>query len=221
MAEPDYLRRTRAGYDATAVEFAPLLDGYLADKPIDRSMLRAFAELVAGSGNRTVADVGCGTGATTSLLAEAGVDAAGFDLSPNMIAHARRLHPGLDFTVGSMTDLALPDGQLGGICAWYSIIHMPDDVVPHVFSEFHRMLSPGGYVLLAFQVGDRPRELTEAFGHRVDLTFHRRRPSDVTASLVAAGFTGYAQLLREPDANDSMESTQQAFLIVRKMCLAG
>lgn len=221
MAEPHYLQRTRAGYDATATEFAPLLDGYLADKPVDRAVLRAFAELIVASGNRTVADVGCGTGATTSLLTEAGVDAAGFDLSPNMIAEARRRRPHLDFTVGSMTDLTLPDGQLGGICAWYSIIHLPDDAVPQAFSEFYRMLSPGGYVLLAFQVGDRPRELTEAFGHRVELTFHRRRPSDVTESLVAAGFTGYAQLLREPDANDSMESTQQAFLIARKMRLAG
>ena len=98
-----------------------------------------------------------------------------------MIGEAQRLNPGIEFSVGSMTDLAVADNGVGGVCAWYSTIHVPDDHLPRVFDEFHRVLIPGGFVLLGFQVGDEPRILDEAFGQRVELTFFRRQPGHVLA----------------------------------------
>lgn len=77
------------------------------------------------------------------------------------------------------------------------------------------MLFPGGFVLLAFQVGDQPRELTEVFGQSVALTFYRRQPETVAQALENAGFTRYAHLVREPD-DDGVESTPQVFVIARK-----
>jgi ubiquinone/menaquinone biosynthesis C-methylase UbiE len=165
--------------------------------------------------NRQVIDVGCGTGATTARLAGCGVDVSGVDLSPNMIAQARRLNPGLSFSVGSMANLALLDGSVGGVCAWYSIVHTPDAHLARVFGEFHRVLVPGGVVLLAFQVGDGPRVVTSAFGLDVHLTFYRRQPQWVSNQLVGAGFGVYAELLRQPD-DDGFESTPHAYLIARK-----
>jgi hypothetical protein len=50
--------------------------------------------------------------------------------------------------------LDLADGVLGGIVAWYSIIHTPPQRLPVTFAEFGRVLSPGGHLLLAFQAGD-------------------------------------------------------------------
>ncbi|MDT7711983.1 MAG: hypothetical protein QOG46_672 [Pseudonocardiales bacterium] len=50
-------------------------------------------------------------------------------------------------------------GALGGIVAWYSIIHTPPEELPVVFAEFHRVLAPDGHLLLTFQVGDEPRQL--------------------------------------------------------------
>ncbi|SKN50450.1 Uncharacterised protein [Mycobacteroides abscessus subsp. abscessus] len=44
-------------------------------------MLAAFAGLVACTKNSRVADVGCGTGATTALLEGLGVQPFGIDLS--------------------------------------------------------------------------------------------------------------------------------------------
>ena len=75
--------------------------------------------------------------------------AFGVDLSPEMVALARRAHPGLRFDEGSMTALDLPDGALGGIVASYSIIHIPPERLPAVFAEFHRVLAPGGHMLVA------------------------------------------------------------------------
>jgi hypothetical protein len=61
----DYLECTRDGYDATAVEYARRFQCHLDDKPVELAMLSAFAGLVKATGRLAVADVGCGTGATT------------------------------------------------------------------------------------------------------------------------------------------------------------
>ena len=213
MTESDYLRLTRDGYDRTAGAYADRFHDHLQDKPIDLAMLTAFAGLVGACGE--VADVGCGTGATTALLTDAGLDALGIDLSPNMIEQARRLNPALTFQVGAMADLPFDDGAFAGVCAWYSTIHVPDGALPQVFSEFARVLRTGGHILLAFQVGDQPRILTEVFGERVALTFHRRQPEAVAGMLADAGLTLYAQLVRDRD-DDGLESTPQAYLIGKK-----
>lgn len=71
-----------------------------------------------------------------------------------MVAVARRDHPYLRFDVGSMTGLDLPDGALGGVLAWYSLIHTPPPQLPAVITELARVLRLGGLLLTAFQVGD-------------------------------------------------------------------
>ena len=216
MHGPEFLDQTRDGYDRTASAYAERFDDYLDDKPVDRAMLTAFAGLMLLGANKDVVDVGCGTGVTTAMLTECGVRAFGIDLSANMIGEARRLRPGLDFRVGSMTDLEVADASVGGVCAWYSIIHIPDDHLAGVLGEFHRVLAPGGLVLLAFQVGDEPLVLTDAFGESVHLIYRRRRPQMVEEHLVRAGFRLRAELVRHPE-DGGFESTPQAFLIAQKI----
>lgn len=87
----DFLDATRRSYDATADDYAEWIRDELAAKPFDRAVLAVFAELVRGP----VADVGCGTGRITAHLAGLGVDVAGVDLSPGMLAAARRTYPHL------------------------------------------------------------------------------------------------------------------------------
>ncbi|RLL68025.1 class I SAM-dependent methyltransferase [Streptomyces sp. Z26] len=225
MTEPDYARDTRASYDTIATEYARRAAGELAAKPLDRAMLASFAELVRGHGTEgglPVLDVGCGTGRMTAQLAGLGLTASGVDLSPGMIGVARQTEPGLRFEVGSMEALDVPDGTLGGILAWYSVIHIPLDRLPTVFGEFSRVLAPGGHLLLAFQVGDEPLRLTEAWGHPVSLDFHRRRPERIEELLAGAGLPVRARLSRERDEEGPFaERTAQAFLLARKPPAAG
>lgn len=192
-----------------------MFEHHLDDKPIEKAMLAAFAGLACATGNPAVVDAGCGTGVTSRILRDHGISPIGIDLSPNMIAEARLRAPELRFEVGSMTALDLPDGSVGGVCAWYSTIHVPDSHLPQAFSEFHRVLVDGGVALLAFQVGDRPRRLTEAFGTPLDLEFVRREPGAVAATLEAAGLPVYSTTVREPD-DDGVQTTPQAFLVARK-----
>jgi SAM-dependent methyltransferase len=212
MADPSYLHTTRAAYDAVAADYAEHFRTELEAKPLGRAMLAAFAELVRATGAGPVADVGCGPGRVTAHLHSLGLTAFGVDLSPGMVAVARRAHPDLRFDEGSMTALDLPDGAVRGIVAWYSIIHIPPERLPAAFGEFRRVLAPGGRLLLAFQVGDEALHLTEGFGHAISLDFYRLSPDRVAGLLEQAGFVVDARLLREPDET---EKVPQAHLLAR------
>lgn len=183
-------------------------------------MLAVFAELAAaGGGGLSVADVGCGTGRVTAHLSEPGLglDVFGIDLSPQMLAVARQEHPGLRFEEGSMLALGLPDASLGGLLAWYSTIHVPDEELPGVFAELHRVLAPGAPVQLGFQVGDEPLRMTEALGEEVSLVFHRRQPERVAALLRAAGLEVRAVVRKERDTEGPFpERAPQGFVLARR-----
>ncbi|MBB4699765.1 class I SAM-dependent methyltransferase [Sphaerisporangium siamense] len=180
--------------------------------PFDRAMFGVFAELVRDAGQGAVGDLGCGPGRMTAYLASLGVDAFGVDLSPAMIEIARRTYPELRFEVGSMDALDVPDGSLGGVVAYYSLIHTPPEHVPAFLAEFRRVLAPGGHLLLGFFAEDRSGFDVEPFDHKVSLAY-RWSPDHLAELLRQAGFAMNANLVREPAAN---ERFQQAYLLAAK-----
>jgi len=219
MTDTDFVTTTRTFYDAIAEDYADRFAGELAAKPLDRAVLAGFAELVSRGGGGQVADLGCGPGRVTAHLTSLGLSVFGLDLSESMLAIARRENPGLRFEQGSMLELDLPDGALAAVVSWYSSIHTPVDRLPSLFAEFHRVLAPGGHLLVAFQVGDQPRHHDRPFGHPVSLDFQRRRPEPVAELLAAAGFALLSRTVREPD-DQLKEASPQAFLIARKPATA-
>lgn len=111
------LAETRDSYDALAAGHPDWLNSDLDDRPLDRALLAAFAELVRAGGNGPVADVGCGSGRVTTLLSDLGLDAFGVDVSPGMVSLARRNHPQLRFDEGSMLELDI---------LWTTAIRQPE-----------------------------------------------------------------------------------------------
>jgi len=212
MNTDSWLADTRTSYDTVATSYAEQVRDLLEKLPEERAALALFADSVRAGGGGPVADVGCGPGRITAHLSELGVDAFGIDLSPGMIEVARRDHPALRFEVGSMTDLDLPDASMAGLVVWYSLIHVPDHEVGRVLAHFHRVLRPGGPILLGFHVGDESRLKTEGYGgHPMKVYVHRRRPGQVAAWLNDAGFT-----VEVSKTLGSAESTLGAILLARR-----
>lgn len=216
----DFLGATRASYDAIAPAYTEAFPDWPANgAPLDRSLVSTFAELARDNAPAPVADLGSGPGHGTARLHTLGLPVFGVDISPRMVELARRAHPELRFHVGSMTSLDLPDDTLGGIIALYSVIHIPTGHLTATFAEFHRVLVPGGHVLLAFQSGrpDDPDEehlhLAERFGHAISLDYYWRSPDTVAAHLVKAGLQVQARVLREPAGE---ETRPRGFVLARK-----
>lgn len=196
----DWLSETRSSYDIDAPGYAEQVRGLLDGNPYLRAGLGLFAELVQEAGGGPAADVGCGPGYVTRHLNDLGTDAFGIDLSPQMVAIARRSYPDLRFEVGAMTDLDLPDGSVGGVLAFWSVIHVPDHAVSRVFAEFRRVLRPSHPVLVGFHVGDETRHTSTGYtGRPISVESHHRRPEVVAGWLREAGFTIAAELVMRPD----------------------
>lgn len=146
-------------YDARADEYIDALGAMDAVHPVDRSIVEAWATTVTGP----VLDAGCGPGHWTGHLTDLGLDVRGVDLAPRFISHARAAHPGIRFDLGSIDELEVGDGGLGGILSWFSTIHHEPARVDVPLREFARTLRPGGRLMLGFFVGER----IEAFDHAV------------------------------------------------------
>ena len=214
MVEHDALSATREAYDAAAPVYARLFSGELHDRPLDRAILGAFAEVVSASGDGQVADLGCGPGHITAYLDELGLAAFGVDASPAMIKLARHANPGLRFDVGSMTAVNVADGVLGGVLSRWSIIHTPPRELPVILAEFHRVLAPGGHLLIGFSASDDPSHPTQVFDHAVARAY-RWSPDHLAAMLRKSGLAEVARMMRQPQPTDRRQF-QEIHLLARK-----
>ncbi|MEU0951329.1 methyltransferase domain-containing protein [Streptomyces niveus] len=216
MVQHDALSATREAYDAAAVTYAELFSDTLRDSPLDRAVLGLFAEVVSasGDGGGQVADLGCGPGHITAHLGELGLTAFGVDASPVMIELAREAYPGLRFDVGSMTGLDIADGVLGGVLSRWSVIHTPPPELPVILAEFHRVLAPGGHLLIGFSASEDPSHPTQVFDHAVAPAY-RWWPDHLAAMLRESGLTEVARLIREPQPTDRRQF-RQVQLLARK-----
>ena len=213
MNADDRLATVRSTYDLVAESYASLLPDAGFEAPVDRGMIDAFVTHVTEGSARSVVDAGCGSGRMTRLLASLGVDVSGIDVSGGMIDVARRSIPELSFEVGELADLPFADMQLGGVFAWYSIIHSPPADLPRIFAEFFRVLAPGGHAMLSFQVGEGHRHLSRAYGHDVSMQAQLFTPEFITEHLAGAGFNVVARMTRPARTH---ETTPQAVLLARR-----
>jgi SAM-dependent methyltransferase len=219
----------REAYDRVAAEYSARIAGELAHKPFDRAILDRFALMAAPLG--PVCDLGCGPGHVARYLheqaqheqvqeddrsgQERSIEVFGVDLSPEMVAEARRLNPGLRFEQGTMLALGIADAQLGGIVAFYSIVNVPREAQPQAFSECWRVLRPGGWLLVAFHVGDEDVHLEAWWDTAVSIDFFFYDPAEIEGRLVQAGFVMDERHVREPYP-DVEHPSRRAYLLARK-----
>jgi SAM-dependent methyltransferase len=183
-------------YDRLAVEYAGHLADELSGKPLDRQLLDRFADEVRGTG--PACDLGCGPGHVARYLHDRGLEIQGIDLSPGMLEQARRLNPSIEFHVGDLFALDIKHATFSGVVAFYSIVHIVADALPSAFREIHRILRPGGSLLLAFHVGDDVVRPGELWGVPIALDWFFFKTDVVVRSLTSAGFTITEVVERDP-----------------------
>lgn len=169
----------RDAYAARASEYSAALGSIAATSKLDQRLIRDWSSNLDGR----VIDAGCGPGHWSAFLHNLGVDVEGIDPVRPFIDRAEIRFPGVPFRVASFTDLDSPDGQVAGILAWYSLIHLQPAELLEVLAVFARRLAPGGSLLLGFFTGDT----LEPFPHAVT-TAYCWPVAEMTNALASAGF---------------------------------
>ena len=201
MPEDYFGERVAARYDESAADISRPA---VVDPVVD-----LLAEL---AGDGAALELGIGTGRIAVPLRRRGVRVHGIDLSPAMIDLARRARPDLRFDLGSLLELDIPDGTLGGVLVHYSIIHTPPDQLPLAFAEFSRVLAPGGYLLVSFQTGDDALHGWQELDHKV-VAAYRWSLAAMATFLAPAGLTEVARLRGEPSPSNRFH---EGHLLARK-----
>ncbi len=207
--------KVRAGYDAIAETYGDVLgDELLGKLPFENWILDRVAAAADGG---PVVEVGCGPGHVTAYLADAGADATGIDLSPGMVAEARRRYPDGQYEVGDLRRLMRPTTGPGwsAVLGWYSLIHLAESELPDAVAALARPLAPGGLLVLAMHAGDEVRHVDDWFGHEVDLDFPLVDPTHVREVVERAGLNDVEWYRRGPVASRE-ETTERFYLLARK-----
>lgn len=151
-------------YAARASEYVERFGDIASASEVDRDAILAWARGLTGP----IVDVGSGPGQWTNFLTQHGFDARGIDPTPEFVASARSRYPGTPFEQGSAEQLEAEDKTLGGILAWYSLIHMEPALIDIALTEFARALGPDGSLALGFFAGPA----LEPFEHAVSTAYY-------------------------------------------------
>jgi ubiquinone/menaquinone biosynthesis C-methylase UbiE len=105
-------------------------------------LVDAFARLSGLAPGARVADLGCGSGAFTHLLARTGYCSVGLDISAKLVEVGRRKYPDIEFLAGDIEHLPFADESLDGVLLSGVVHHFPDP--SRCAAETFRVLRPGG-----------------------------------------------------------------------------
>lgn len=93
-----------------------------------------------------IADLGCGTGTLSALAAGLGHAVTGVDVSPQMLARARRKAPVATFVEADAADPPLPPRSADVVLCRHVLWALPDQ--DEVVSRWSRLLAPAGRFVL-------------------------------------------------------------------------
>jgi ubiquinone/menaquinone biosynthesis C-methylase UbiE len=182
-------------YDRNAQAYFDLVGRETQHASVDRACLRLFAELVGPA--MVTLDAGCGPGHIAAFLGFHGLRISGVDSSPAMIELAQASFPDIVFRVGELADLPIGDSSVDAVVSRHSVIHTEPQHLDAVFSEFARVLAPGGRLFLSFFAAPNAAEHGRPFDHAV-CTAYRLDPSTISALLSSHGFDEEVRVVRQP-----------------------
>ena len=153
LKERDAVEVERSRQEALDTKLEPCqIDRYLTPSPDTVFPLEYAFHLVGDVVGKTVLDFGCGNGESVVVLAHKGARVIGLDISPELIALARRRVEmqcaGLqepELLVRSAYSTGLPDESVDVVLS-NALLHHLD--LPTVLKEIRRVLKPGGRLII-------------------------------------------------------------------------
>ncbi|NJE04617.1 class I SAM-dependent methyltransferase [Thermococcus sp. M36] len=159
-----------------------------AGRYVDRTEKWLIFSMLRTKSGRAL-DLGCGTGNYTVELKKLGFDVIGLDASERMLEIARS--KGLECIKGDAYSLPFPDESFDLVLSvtMFEFIHEPEKVV----REIHRVLRPGGEVLIGTMNGRSAWFLFKRLKSVLTETAYRYArfytPNELEGLLVNCGFT--------------------------------
>ncbi|CAI50134.1 probable S-adenosylmethionine-dependent methyltransferase [Natronomonas pharaonis DSM 2160] len=185
----------RRAWDAVAETYADQRDPDGSDAALIDDLLAALPT------DPDVLDVGCGDGART--LANLPPGSVGLDISRQGLSLASETVPHALLVYGDMTALPFAADAFDGITAYHAVFHVPRKQHSHVYTEFARVLRPGGRLLMTLPSGRFETVRRDWMGGRMFFSAPGR--DRTLAALRSAGFSD----LRTETATDPLGSSTE------------
>ena len=148
MSDRESARWDSAQWDAEAPTYDDEPDHGLHD-PLVREAWRTLLLGQVPPIPSRIADLGCGTGSLSLLLAEEGHRVDGVDFSAEMVRRATAKagsFPGTSFVVGDAAEPPLPEAEYAVVLCRHVLWALPDPAA--ALARWRGLLAPGGRVVL-------------------------------------------------------------------------
>jgi SAM-dependent methyltransferase len=114
---------------------------------ITRALAGSLLDAAAVGAGTRVLDVGCGPGVVCGLAAARGAAPTGVDVSPGMLAEARRRLPEVAFVEADVVALPFASGSFDACVGGFVLNHLPAPEA--ALADLARVLAPGGALALS------------------------------------------------------------------------
>jgi SAM-dependent methyltransferase len=196
----------REGYNVVGAEYTAVREPNLHELSFVQDLIDRLPD------DARVLDAGCGGGVPVALRLTERLEVTGVDISEMQIEAARRAVPGATFVCRDMTNLDFPDGSFHAIYSLYAVIHVPREDHRTILLNFHRMLRPGGLLLLCAGADDLD-DVAKYFGR--DMYWSHYDAKTNLAMVVECGF----EVLRWELVDDTLDpeiESKHLFLLAEK-----
>ncbi len=190
---PDQIK---SAYDKIAENYGQAFYYELYSKHLDVKLLDLFAERV--NPGMPVCEIGCGPGEISTYLKYKGLTMVGIDISDEMIRVAKQLNPHIDYRVGNVFSLDIPDNYFSGMLAPFLFVNYEIEDIRKAFSEIGRVLIPDGLFYLSFHAGDERIQVDDFLVPKNPLEFIFLDVNAIENLLKETGFETIEWIVRSP-----------------------
>jgi len=131
----------RKGYTKIAKRYHDQRNKYPSN-----ALLKKFSRILSKG---AVLDMGCGAGVPVAeFLVDKRYDVTGIDFAKGMIDLAKKHVPNARFIRMDMTKMKFKPNSFDGCVSFYAIIHVPREKHKGVYKTLHKIIRPGGVLLI-------------------------------------------------------------------------